>query len=191
MEGKTKNLIATIAMAVSLPLTGCTVAPTPTAPAAALAAAPVVHVKATAGQQEAFASQLRGLIMDNLGLEMHVEATDRDAPKEVVRPDGYAVLVIRLDSMSEPLARQMLHAGLLAKAQQMDFVTVRFENAGPFEHARIWIYNTTDSQAWAGWRRCETNYKLVEKYSHMTQAQLAAAPMATTCTYKLEEGLPL
>ena len=184
--------LAALLTVMLLAITGCTRAPAPAQAAAPTTQAPAPAAqKATTGQQEAFATKLRGVMMDNLALNMVVEATDRDAPPAVIRPDGYAVLVIRKDYMSETLARQILHAGLLDKARQMDFVTVRFENAGPLDHARIWIYSTTNGQAWTGWRRCDTDYKQLDKYMKATQAQKDAMKYPTTCTYELSDGLAL
>jgi uncharacterized lipoprotein NlpE involved in copper resistance len=183
-----KNAIAAIILAVLMTLIGCTSQQAATSTAQVVA--PAVHVKATTGQQEAFATKLRGLLMDNLALNMVVEATDSGAAKEEIRPDGYAVLAIRQEYMSEVLARQIMHSGLLATAQKMDFKTVRFETAGIYDNARVWQYRM-DGTAQAGWRRCDTDYKQLEKYIKATQAQQATMKYPTTCTYKLDDGLAL
>ncbi len=179
------GILATIALATLL--TGCTAAPTTqaTTPAPEPVAAPVTY-----GQQEAFANKLRAFFMDELALQLKVEIND-DAVPENKDAKTASTLLISQEYMSETLARQIMHNGLLKAATKMGFSVVRFANKrSSREQARIWDYRMDGTAKW-GFRHCTTDWKQVEKNVHMTPAQLATAPASTTCEDELQDGLSL
>ena len=130
------------------------------------ASAPVTH-----NSQLAFATTTVATIMaDNYHLPNVSTGTSDMAGAEVTGNGLAPVLVISMPFMSEPLARRIMHDGLLKVARAWHFTAVRFMEVGG--DSGVWQYNTTTGAAQVGVSDCN-----IVKDDH--------------CTYYLSAGLAL
>jgi hypothetical protein len=105
--------------------------------AAAILAITMLTSIAAKCQTPGYAARVDAAIMDSLGF------------KATVIHDGN-VLAIGSDLMSEPLARNMLNAGLLQGAKDNGFTTVRFMNHNHSSSAVVWQYETNGTMKHGG-----------------------------------------